>query len=143
MSKQSASYQPEKLPEKKYPHIPDELLGELEKLAQMPDSRINLKEMPEQLDWTDAVVGKYYRPVKQLLSIRLDADVVGWFKSQGKGYQSRINNVLRYYAQFAGTQKRDSIASLKTGASAKRSQSTFEKKVRKVATRRSARSRVR
>jgi len=36
-----------------------------------------------------------YRPVKQPLSIRLDADVILWLKSYGKGYQSRINAILR------------------------------------------------
>lgn len=36
-------------------------------------------------------------PEKKHVSIRLDADVLAWMKSQGKGYQSRINAVLRAY----------------------------------------------
>jgi uncharacterized protein (DUF4415 family) len=47
------------------------------------------------LDWSNAVVGKFYRPVKQSLTIRLDADVIAWLKSQGSGYQTRINSLLR------------------------------------------------
>jgi len=38
---------------------------------------------------------EYFRPKKQAVQIRLDADVLAWFKGYGKGYQSRINSVLR------------------------------------------------
>jgi len=41
------------------------------------------------------VVGEFYKPMKQQLTLRIDADVVAWFKSQGKGYQTRINELLR------------------------------------------------
>ncbi|PHR00124.1 MAG: hypothetical protein COB29_16210 [Sulfitobacter sp.] len=36
-------------------------------------------------------------PGKKAISLRLDTDVIDWFKSEGKGYQSRINAVLRAY----------------------------------------------
>jgi len=38
---------------------------------------------------------EYFKPKKQAVQIRLDADVLAWFKGHGKGYQSRINSVLR------------------------------------------------
>nr|WP_274521947.1 BrnA antitoxin family protein [Ectothiorhodospira lacustris] len=38
-------------------------------------------------------------PVKQAVTIRLDADVLEWFKGQGAGYQTRINQLLRHYMQ--------------------------------------------
>jgi len=38
---------------------------------------------------------EYFRPIKKAVQIRLDADVLAWFKSYGKGYQSRINTALR------------------------------------------------
>jgi uncharacterized protein (DUF4415 family) len=38
---------------------------------------------------------EYFKPVKKAVQIRLDADVLAWFKAAGKGYQSRINTVLR------------------------------------------------
>jgi uncharacterized protein (DUF4415 family) len=38
---------------------------------------------------------EYFKPVKKAVQIRLDADVLAWFKAYGKGYQSRINAVLR------------------------------------------------
>jgi uncharacterized protein (DUF4415 family) len=39
--------------------------------------------------------GKFYRPIKQQLTVRVDADVLEWLKSQGSGYQSRLNDILR------------------------------------------------
>jgi uncharacterized protein (DUF4415 family) len=51
--------------------------------------------MPEITDWSNAVRhNQFYRPVKQQ-TIRLDADVLAWFKAQGKGYQTRMNEILR------------------------------------------------
>jgi uncharacterized protein (DUF4415 family) len=38
---------------------------------------------------------KYYKPLKQPVTLRLDADVLAWFKKQGRGYQTRINRALR------------------------------------------------
>jgi uncharacterized protein (DUF4415 family) len=36
-----------------------------------------------------------YRPIKKPVTLRLDADVIAWFKAQGRGYQTRINRALR------------------------------------------------
>jgi uncharacterized protein (DUF4415 family) len=68
---------------------------QLAALRKMKDEDIDLSDIPEQTDWSNVVVGKFYRPVKQSLTIRLDADVIAWFKSQGTGYQTRINSLLR------------------------------------------------
>lgn len=68
---------------------------ELAALAALPDDKINLADIPEVLDWSGAVVGKFYRPIKKSLTIRLDADVLAWLRSQGRGYQTRINQLLR------------------------------------------------
>ena len=68
---------------------------ELAALAALRDDKIDLTDLPEVLDWTGAVVGKYYRPIKKSLTIRLDADVLAWLKAQGRGYQTRINRLLR------------------------------------------------
>lgn len=45
--------------------------------------------------WQEAKRGQFYRPIKQQLTIRVDSDVLAWLKSQGKGYQSRMNDILR------------------------------------------------
>ncbi len=50
-----------------------------------------------EVDWTQAALGM--PPRKQDIHIRLDADVLGWFKATGKGYQTRINNVLRAFVE--------------------------------------------
>ncbi len=64
-------------------------------LKGMKDSEIDLSDIPEIKDWSKAVVGRFYRPIKQSLTVRVDADVVAWLKSGGKGYQTRINSILR------------------------------------------------
>jgi uncharacterized protein (DUF4415 family) len=69
--------------------------AELAALAHKRDEDIDTSDIPEVKDWSGAVVGKFYRPVKEAVSIRVDADVLAWFKGQGSGYQTRINEVLR------------------------------------------------
>ena len=70
---------------------------ELAALAARPDSEIDLTDMPE-LDekfWRNAIPNPFYRPVKKQLTVRLDADVIAWLRKQGKGYQTRMNALLR------------------------------------------------
>ena len=71
----------------------------LERLAALPDEDIDLSDQPEILDWSNAERGKFYRPVKQSVTMRVDADVLEWFKSNNAKYQSRINQVLREFVQ--------------------------------------------
>jgi len=61
----------------------------------MKDEDIDFTDIPEKTDWCGTVRGRFYRPLKVALTIRLDADVLAWFKAQGKGYQTRINATLR------------------------------------------------
>jgi uncharacterized protein (DUF4415 family) len=63
--------------------------------AHKKDQKIDITDIPSMLDWSKAVVGKFYRPIKKTLTIRLDADVLAWLKGQGEGYQTRINGLLR------------------------------------------------
>jgi uncharacterized protein (DUF4415 family) len=74
-----------------------ELQAELDALAAMPDSEIDTTEMPLITDWSHAVRGPFYRPIKRPLSLRVDADVLSWFQGQGPGYQTRMNVALREY----------------------------------------------
>jgi uncharacterized protein (DUF4415 family) len=77
-------------------------LAELKSLASLPGDAIDLSDAPEVLDWSGAKRGLFYRPVKQQLTLRLDADVIAWFKHHsrhGKGYQTRINRALREYVK--------------------------------------------
>ena len=64
----------------------------------MPDDQIDTTDIPEILHWTGAKRGVLYRPVKQQISLRLDADVISWFKAHaqgGRGCQTDINRALR------------------------------------------------
>lgn len=46
--------------------------------------------------WLEAArAGRFYKPVKQAVSMRLDTDVVAWLKRAGPGYQTRANQILR------------------------------------------------
>jgi uncharacterized protein (DUF4415 family) len=62
----------------------------------MKDEDIDLSDMPEVLDWSKAEIGKFYRPPKKSVTMRLDADVLEWLKGFGKGYQTRVNLLLRH-----------------------------------------------
>lgn len=77
--------------------VPEAVRKELAALAAKPESEIDFSDLPPttQQDWSGAVRGKFYRPIKQQLTVRIDADVVEWLKGQGKGYQSRLNDILR------------------------------------------------
>ena len=68
---------------------------ELRDLERMKQKDIDLSDLPEVRDWAGAIAGKFYRPIKKPLTLRVDADVLAWLKSQGKGYQTRINEILR------------------------------------------------
>jgi uncharacterized protein (DUF4415 family) len=61
----------------------------------MKEKDIDLTDIPARRDWNRAAVGKFYRPIKKSLTIRIDADILAWLKGQGKGYQTRINGLLR------------------------------------------------
>lgn len=74
--------------------------NELKALAALPDDQINTAAMPEQIDWSGARRGMFFRPIKKQLTLRLDADLIDWFKThalQGEGYQTKINKALREY----------------------------------------------
>lgn len=73
--------------------------SEIENLASMADGEIDTSEIPETADWKNPVIGKYYRPVKKQVSLRLDADMLEWFKVRGGKYQTHINEVLRRYME--------------------------------------------
>jgi uncharacterized protein (DUF4415 family) len=77
--------------------VPDAVRRELVALAAKPESEIDFSDIPATTkeDWRGAMRGKFYRPVKKQLTVRIDADVLEWLRSPGKGYRSRMNNILR------------------------------------------------
>jgi uncharacterized protein (DUF4415 family) len=69
----------------------------LARLAERPDAEIDFSDIPplKRSFWENAVRNPFYRPVKQQLTVRLDADVVAWLRQHGKGYQTHLNRMLR------------------------------------------------
>ena len=70
---------------------------EIQAPAAMAEEKIDTSDIPELPPgaWKNAVRGKWYRPVKQAVSIRLDADVLAWLRAKGDGYQTKVNGLLR------------------------------------------------
>jgi uncharacterized protein (DUF4415 family) len=71
------------------------LENELRALEAMSDDDINYSDIPRRTDWSGAVVGRFYRPIKTPLTVRVDVDVLAWLRSKGEGYQTRLNRILR------------------------------------------------
>lgn len=76
---------------------------DFERLAKMKDSEIDFSDIPEvtPAQFAKAVVRKGLKPVpkKSQITLRLDSDVLDWFKGTGKGYHTRINMLLRAYME--------------------------------------------
>jgi uncharacterized protein (DUF4415 family) len=81
-------------------HLTAEQRAELSALAALPDDQINTRDIPEQREWRDARRGMFYRPIKQQLTLRLDREIVDWFRRHStpeERYQTCINKALREY----------------------------------------------
>jgi len=81
-------------------------IREIANLVALADDQIDTSDIRELRDWSGGVVGKFYRPLKEPVTIRLDADVLAWLKSQGRGYQTRINFLLRRAMLLTGIRRR-------------------------------------
>ncbi len=70
---------------------------ELKALDAMSDSEIDYSDIPPIPDsfWKNAIRNPYLKPTKTSTTVRIDSDVLAWLRNQGKGYQSRINAILR------------------------------------------------
>ncbi len=76
--------------------------AELDALSALPEEQIDTRDMPEVRDWSGARRGVLYRPVKRQITLRIDADVIEWFKARtrgGEGYQTSMNHALREYVE--------------------------------------------
>lgn len=87
---------------KDFNELPLKAQQELLALDKIADEDIDTSDTPEVLDWSRAERGRFYRPTKQQITLRIDADVIAWFKAQmpqGKGYQTNINQALREHVR--------------------------------------------
>ena len=65
-------------------------------IAAKRDEDIDFSDAPPVLDWSGAEIGKFYRPPKKPVTMRLDSDVIAWLKAEGPGYQTKANGLLRH-----------------------------------------------
>ena len=81
--------------------LPPDVQAQIRVLEVLPDDQIDTTDAPEIIDWSDARRGVFYRPVKQQITLRIDADIIAWFKAQARGreYQTDINDALREHVQ--------------------------------------------
>jgi uncharacterized protein (DUF4415 family) len=81
------------------------VMGRLKATA---DADIDYSDIPaltdDQLD--EMVRGKFYRPPKELVSVRLEPEVLQWLRDFGPGYLTRINDILRAVMQQARNRRR-------------------------------------
>lgn len=83
----------------RYERVPGTPLtpAQIRELEALRNRKVDTSDIPE---WTDEMFrkgerGRFYRPVKEPVTVRIDSDVVFWLKSQGRGYQTRLNAHLR------------------------------------------------
>ena len=79
------------------PPLTEAQRAELRALALMPDSDIDYSDIPplDETFWKNAVLNPFYKPSKTSTTVRLDTDVLAWLKRPGRGYQTRLNAILR------------------------------------------------
>lgn len=81
--------------------ITPEVAANLRHVAKIREEAIDYADIPELTDGFWEGVGEWRKPGKEPVALRLDSDVVAFFRSQGRGYQTRINEVLRHYMTHA------------------------------------------
>ncbi len=82
--------------------LPADIQAQMRALEALPDDQVDISDAPEILDWSDARRGVFHRPVQQQITLRLDADIIAWFKARardGRGYQTDINEALREHVK--------------------------------------------
>ena len=89
--------------------LPSDVQAQIRALEALPDDQIDTTDAPEILDWSDARRGVFYRPVKRQITLRLDADIIAWFRARargGRGYQTDINRTLREHVEMTARAER-------------------------------------
>ena len=99
----------EKHTRKDIDELNDQQKARIERLKALPDDQIDTSDIPVVLDWKNARRGVFYRPVKRQITLRLDAELISWFKEHagedGRGYQTEMNRALRAHVVRAEREK--------------------------------------
>ncbi|HEV7267711.1 MAG TPA: BrnA antitoxin family protein [Falsiroseomonas sp.] len=80
------------------PRRAKDLRAEAERLAHATDAP-DTSDTPDTVDFSRAERGRFWRPVKRQVTLRLDADLLEFFARDGAGYQSRLNAALREWVE--------------------------------------------
>ena len=84
---------------------------DIQAIAAKRDEGIDFSDARPVLNWNSAEIGKFYRPTKKVVTMRLDSDVIAWLKADGRGYQTKANWLLRHamlhYTGEKGLSKRE------------------------------------
>jgi len=92
--------------------------SDLARVDKLREEDIDYGDIPELDDAVFAQPLVPWPPNKETITIRVDADVLGWFRRQGRGYQTRMNQVLRRYMDVAGQRARPAVPAHRPGARA-------------------------
>ena len=94
MSKKTVNY---KMDLTSPPPLTAKLRAQVAALRARPDSEIDTSDIPPLTKefWKHAVRNPFYKPTKTATTVRVDSDVLAWLKTDGKGYQTRLNSILR------------------------------------------------
>ena len=82
--------------------LPPDVQAQIQALEDLPEDQIDTTDTPEILDWPDARRGVFYRPAKQQITLKIDSDIIAWFKANARddrGHQTDINGALREHVQ--------------------------------------------
>jgi uncharacterized protein (DUF4415 family) len=89
-------------------------------IAAKRDEGLDFSDAPPVLDWSGAEIGKFYRPTKRPVTMRLDTDVIEWLKADGRGYQTKANGLLRHaMLHFKRGKRLGSSAGIRRGSKAR------------------------
>ena len=87
---------------------------DIKAIAAKRDADIDFSDAPPVHDWRGAEIGKFYRPKKKPVTMRLDSDVIAWLKADGRGYQTKANWLLRsameHFRKEASLGRRKAVA---------------------------------
>jgi len=86
------------------PPLTDQERSQLEKVAAMPDGDIDYSDAPERPNAVWIKMGAKLPEIKRQITLRIDSEVIDFFKNTGKRYQSRMNAVLRSYVEASKAQ---------------------------------------
>ncbi len=77
--------------------IPKPTQADFDRLNAIKDENIDFTDIPELTEdfFANAKVGEFYHPKKKQVTVKIDTDILDWLKTDSKGYQAKLNSILR------------------------------------------------